>query len=133
VREPPAARQRRRQPQRGEVTQHAGVARQASDTAIGVVKYDKVKLPATPRNLSGNRTEDAVVGRTFSNRQREHGVPVEARPCSVTPRPVPPVQRPTRNCLRIFATTVNSGSTTFEISYSMPCPMRRLAPRSSKP
>ena len=38
-----------------------------------------------------------------------------------------------RNRLRIFATIVNSGSTTFEISYSMPWPSRRLAPRSSNP
>jgi hypothetical protein len=36
--------------------QHGGVARKASDAAIGVLKYDEVKLPASSGNLSGNRT-----------------------------------------------------------------------------
>ena len=34
--------------------QHGGVARKASDAAIGVLKYDDVKLSAASRNLSGN-------------------------------------------------------------------------------
>ena len=34
--------------------QHGGIARKASDAAIGVLKYDEVKLPAASRNLSGN-------------------------------------------------------------------------------
>jgi len=36
------------------VRQHGGVASKPSDAAIGVLKYDDVKLPATSRNLSGN-------------------------------------------------------------------------------
>ena len=38
-----------------------------------------------------------------------------------------------RYCFRIFATIVNSGSTTFEISNSIAWPSNRLAPRSSNP
>jgi hypothetical protein len=45
----------------------------------------------------------------------------------------PPYRGSPRYRLRIFATIVNSGSTTFEISYSIPWPSRRLAPRSSNP
>jgi hypothetical protein len=37
--------------------QHGGVARKASDAAIGVLKYDDVKLKAASRNLSGNHTD----------------------------------------------------------------------------
>jgi hypothetical protein len=36
------------------VRQHARVACKASDAAIGVMKYDEVKLTAASRNLSGN-------------------------------------------------------------------------------
>jgi hypothetical protein len=36
------------------VRQHVRVAHEASDAAIGVLKYDEVKLTAAPRNLSGN-------------------------------------------------------------------------------
>jgi hypothetical protein len=39
------------------VRQHCGVARKAGDAAIGVVKYDDVKLPAASRNLFGNLTD----------------------------------------------------------------------------
>jgi hypothetical protein len=36
--------------------QHGGIARKASNAAIGVVKYDEVKLTAASRKLSGNLT-----------------------------------------------------------------------------
>jgi hypothetical protein len=36
------------------VRQHGRVAREPSDAAIGVLKYDEVKLPAASRNLAGN-------------------------------------------------------------------------------
>src|SRR5271165_3282372 len=39
------------------VRQLGGVARKASDSAIGVVKYDEVKLPAAASNLSENLTD----------------------------------------------------------------------------
>jgi hypothetical protein len=39
------------------VRQQGGVARKASDAAIGVVKHDDVKLPAASRNLFGNLTD----------------------------------------------------------------------------
>jgi len=37
--------------------QDGGVVQKASDAAIGVLKYDDVKLPAASRNLSGNLTD----------------------------------------------------------------------------
>jgi hypothetical protein len=36
------------------VRQHGGVARKASDTAVGVLQCDDVKPSAASRNLSGN-------------------------------------------------------------------------------
>jgi len=39
------------------VRQLCGVADKASDAAIGVLKYDDVKLTAAPWNLSGNFTD----------------------------------------------------------------------------
>jgi hypothetical protein len=41
------------------VRQHGGVAREASDTAIGVLKYDNMKLPAASRNRFGNLTDSS--------------------------------------------------------------------------
>jgi len=41
------------------VRQHSGVARKASHAAIGVLKYDDVKLPAASRNLSGDLTDSS--------------------------------------------------------------------------
>jgi hypothetical protein len=38
------------------VRQHCGIARKASDAAIGVLKYDEVKFTAATRNLPGNFT-----------------------------------------------------------------------------
>ena len=37
--------------------QHGGIAGEASDAAIGVLKYDDVKLPAASRDLSGNLSD----------------------------------------------------------------------------
>ncbi len=37
--------------------EHSGVAHKPSDAAIGVLKYDDVKLPAASRNLSGDLTD----------------------------------------------------------------------------
>jgi hypothetical protein len=39
------------------VRQHGGVARKASDAAIGVLKNYEVELPAPSRNLSSNLTD----------------------------------------------------------------------------
>jgi len=36
------------------VRQHCGIARKASDAAIGVLKYDDVKFTAAAGNLPGN-------------------------------------------------------------------------------
>ena len=41
------------------VRQLVGVAGEASDATIGVLKHDEVKLPAASRNLSGNLTDSA--------------------------------------------------------------------------
>src|SRR5580700_10498246 len=79
----PVARQRRNRPQRSDVDcnrrsgigdrfglefrfldlkitrQKCRVASEARDAAIGVLKYDEVKLPAASRNLSGNLTDSS--------------------------------------------------------------------------
>ncbi len=41
--------------------QQRRVASEARDAAIGVLKYDEVKLPAASRNLSGNLTDSAPI------------------------------------------------------------------------
>ena len=41
------------------VREFGGVAREAGDAAIGVVKHDQVKLPAAASNLSENLTDSS--------------------------------------------------------------------------
>ena len=58
------------------VREHGRIARKASDAAIGVVKNDEVKFPATARNLLGEdvtlveKASIQVIGRYFIDRLR---------------------------------------------------------------